>query len=170
MAKGKDLSAKQLKVLEEIAPMYVGEEISGQPRSTSGAKDRPSRNKFRHWLDDESFQAELHKRIDWLKMKSELIIARYRTFAAAKLVELINDAEKEETARKACLDILNLSGPKPPRSRYTSGSGSGEIQEKEKQHPQGSTLAEEPSGGKLSQAKAGRILAILAEEEENEKK
>ena len=38
---------------------------------------------------------------------SELIIARYAGLAAAKLVEL-TESESQETARKACLDVISF--------------------------------------------------------------
>ncbi len=62
---------------------------------------------FNRWLGDENFKAELACRIDWLNLKSQALIARYASVAAMRLVAL-TESEKEETARKACLDIISL--------------------------------------------------------------
>ena len=74
-----------------------------------------------------------------------MLIARYSLVAAAKLVQL-TESEKEETARKACLDIIEL--PHQDTTKDQSGKTDGE---KEK-------LPE------LSDEKASRILAVLAED------
>ena len=67
---------------------------------------------------------------DWLNRHSELIIARCRGLAAAKLVELTG-CEKEETARKACMDIIMAR----PCSIENAGAGGkedeGEIEDEQ---------------------------------------
>ena len=60
---------------------------------------------FTKWFSDNLFVRELQFRVESSRRQSEMIIARYAPAAAAKLVAL-TDSEKEETARKACLDII----------------------------------------------------------------
>ena len=71
------------------------------------SKHNVRRSLYRKWLTNESFNEELKFRMESARRQSELIIARYAPFAAAKLVELM-ESEKEETARKACLDIISV--------------------------------------------------------------
>jgi hypothetical protein len=71
----------------------------------------------------------------------------YSFTAAAKLVQL-TASEKEETARKACLDIISL--PNPYRAK---------VEEYERQ------LRERVS--ELSDEQASKILTALAKEKEN---
>lgn len=61
---------------------------------------------YRKWLASESYRAEFECRIEAARRQSEILIARHSSYAAAKLINLA-DSEKEETARKACLDILD---------------------------------------------------------------
>lgn len=74
---------------------------------------------YRKWLKDDGFQAEMDYRMESAKRQGEILIARHSGYAAAKLIQLAN-SEKEETARKACLDILEhgkmLSGNPQSRS------------------------------------------------------
>jgi hypothetical protein len=65
------------------------------------------RNIYNKWLTDETFQAKFARRIPGAHIAGEALIARYCLVAAAKLVQL-TDSENQETARKACLDIISL--------------------------------------------------------------
>ena len=60
---------------------------------------------YRKWLRDEAFADELAFRIESARRQSDIIIAQCAPMAAAKLVQL-TESKKEETARKACLDIV----------------------------------------------------------------
>jgi len=142
MAKSKGLRPKQMKVVEDLA----GGRMSQQEILD---KHRVSRKVFRRWLEDASFQAELQKRIDWLRRRSELMVAGYRETAAARLVNLVSGSKNEETARKACLDILNSGGQKAEAPAEPE--------------------QEKSSKKELTQAQASKILEVLAKEE-NEKK
>ncbi|HEG44409.1 MAG TPA: hypothetical protein ENH94_10210 [Phycisphaerales bacterium] len=62
---------------------------------------------FHKWMADEVFVNEMESRIRSSRLKGRLLIARYASVAASKLVELTQD-KKEETARKACVDIISL--------------------------------------------------------------
>jgi len=63
---------------------------------------------LRKWLNSETFRSELAFRQDTARRQSELLLSRFATTAASKLIALL-ESEKEETVRKACLDILNLT-------------------------------------------------------------
>jgi len=100
MAKRKKLSKKQLAVIEDL--------FSGQfDEQAVLDKHNVTRAVYNRWLADEQFDDEFSRRIASAHRQSELIIARYAPLAAAKLVQL-TDSEKEETARRACLDIISL--------------------------------------------------------------
>lgn len=74
-------------------------------------KHKISRNVYSNWLSRKAFTEAFNRRIALAHLQSRALIARYASLAAAKLVQL-TESEKEETARKACLDIIRL--PKVP--------------------------------------------------------
>jgi len=140
MAKRKDLRPKQLKVIEDLTKGRLSQQEILD-------KHRVSRKVFRRWLEDATFAAELQKRIDWLRLRSELMIAGYRETAAAKLVNLVTESESEDISRKASLDILNIGGQK-------TAASAGHKQQ--------------PSNKALTHQQTGRILAALAKEKNRE--
>ncbi|RKY23980.1 MAG: hypothetical protein DRP62_04830, partial [Planctomycetota bacterium] len=81
--------------------------------------------------------------------QSAALIARYAPLAAAKLVQLTG-SEKEETARKACLDIISLP---TLAAKKTSQSNPDKIGKHREQMPEQT---------------ASRLLAALAEIEKND--
>ncbi len=107
--KQKHLTRRQLAVIDEL---FAG----GMDETEVLARHNVSTRLYRKWLADELFADELKFRIDSAKRAGELIIARYTPVAAAKLVGLI-DSDKDETVRRACLDIMsaarepNVPGP-----------------------------------------------------------
>jgi hypothetical protein len=109
MPYGKNLTKKQRAVIDDL---FAG--VADEKQILE--KHKVSRRVFDKWLADENFKEEFERRQDYARRQSELIIVRYATFAAAKLVQLTESAN-QETARKACLDIINLlrpnSEPKP---------------------------------------------------------
>jgi hypothetical protein len=100
MSDSKKFTKKQLAVLDELFAGELTEDDICKKHSVTKAQ-------YHKWLSDERFCAEFARRIDWLNLQSQALIARYASLAAAKLVELI-DSDKEETRRKACLDIISL--------------------------------------------------------------
>ena len=100
MGKKSRLSKKKNQVIEDLFENQFDEEVVLR-------KNHLSRKTYNQWLSSESFAAEFDQRIGWLQRHCQAMIAKYATFAAAKLVELI-ESEKQETARKACLDIISL--------------------------------------------------------------
>ena len=100
MAQRKKLSKKQLAVMEDL---FNG----GLDEQAVLDKHKVSRNVYDRWLTDGLFVSEFDRRIMSAHRQSAALIARYAPLAAAKLVQL-TESEKEETARKACLDIISL--------------------------------------------------------------
>jgi len=145
MARKKHLSKKQLAVIEE---MFSGELDEQQVLD----KHKVSRNVYNRWLTDENFCAEFDRRIDSARRQGELIIAKYASLAAAKLVQL-TESESQETARKACLDIISL----PPATAKKPQGASESEQAGEQQPP-------------LSDEAVSRLLAVLAEEKKENTK
>ena len=99
--KQKHLTRRQLAVIDEL---FAG----GMDETEVLARHKVSTRLYREWLGDELFADELKFRIDSARRTGELIIARYTPVAAAKLVGLI-DSDKDETVRRACLDIMSAS-------------------------------------------------------------
>ena len=62
---------------------------------------------YQRWLCQKEFVEQFSFRIESARRQGQLLIAKYIPAAAAKLVELTM-SEKEETSRKACLDILSM--------------------------------------------------------------
>jgi len=140
MVRKKRLTKRQLAVIDD---MFSGE----LDEQSVLAKHKVSRDVYDRWLADDSFAEQFSRRIASAHRQSELIIAKYAPLAAAKLVQLTESA-KEETARKACLDIISL--PK--------------IGAKEAERPDKTKKDSEKQAEQLSEATAGRLLAALAEE------
>ena len=118
------LSKKQLAVIDE---MFTGE----LDTDAILAKHNVTRRQYDKWLSDENFKSEFTHRIEWLNLQSQALIARYASLAAAKLVAL-TDSEKEETRRKACLDIISL--PRLAAQKQTAPADS-DIEPVENLHP-----------------------------------
>jgi hypothetical protein len=99
VTKDRKLTPKQLSVIDDL---FEG----GLDEAGVLAKHKVSTRLYRRWLSDELFADELRFRIESARRTGELIIARYTPVAAAKLVGLI-DSDKDETVRRACLDIMS---------------------------------------------------------------
>jgi hypothetical protein len=142
MARKKKLKKRQLAVIDD---MFSGELDENGVLS----KHKLSKNVYNKWLADEQFVAELARRAANARLQSEVLIARYSLLAAAKLVQL-TESTKEETARKACLDIISL--PK--------------IGAQQTEQPDKSTKNSDNPAEQLPEATASRLLAALAEAEQ----
>ena len=140
MAKSKQLRKRQLAVIDDL----FGGDFSEQEVL---AKHKLSRNVYNKWLSDEQFCAELARRVANARLQSEVLIARYSLLAAAKLVQLTESA-KEETSRKACLDIISL--PKVAAKKAETPDKAKKDSDKQVELLPGKT--------------ARRLLAALAEE------
>ena len=138
----KKLSKRQLAVIDDIFDGELDEQ-------SVLAKHKVSRSTYDRWLADDSFAEQFERRMASAHRQSELIIAKYAPLAAAKLVQLTESA-KEETARKACLDIISF--PK--------------IAAKEAERPDKTKKDSDTQTEQLSEATASRLLAALAEAEQ----
>lgn len=94
------LSEKKLSVIEDLSS-------GGKNESEVLNEHNISRETFYKWLDEPDFVRAFERRIKQLRMQAAVLIAGYACSAVEKLIEL-TESEKQETARKACLDILNL--------------------------------------------------------------
>ena len=141
MKKKKNLTKRQIAVIEDL---FAGELEEQEVLD----RHKVSRNTFNKWLSDQRFIEQFNNRIAQAYHQSELIIARYARLAALKLIEL-TESDKDETARKACLDIITRNSISP--RLYAGGL-----------NPEQST----PPVDKLSPQTASRLLAVLAEEKE----
>ena len=112
-------------------------------------KWKVSGQEFGYWLRDKRFMHELVIRLKWARRENEIFMARYVKTAAAKLI-ILTESRNSETARRACLDILNFvrtprrPGRPPGRPRKPVPERAKGIQS-------------------LTDAKASRLLAALAE-------
>jgi len=140
MVKRQQLSKRQLAVIDD---MFSGE----LDEQAVLAKHNVSRIVYDRWLADDNFTEQFEARIASAHRQSELIIARYAPLAAAKLVQL-TASENQETARKACLDIISL--PKVGAAKTEGADKAGKDNEKQAE--------------RLSAETASRLLAALAEE------
>lgn len=135
-SKNKPLSKKQLAVIDDLFDGVMSE-------AKVMKKHTLQKHVLRRWLVSEAFTNELDLRIESAQRQSELVIAQYAPTAATKLVDLTS-CEKEETARKACLDIITMRDGHP---------AAGTCDRKD-------TVAKQTD---LDTETAGRILAALAE-------
>ena len=142
MAKRKKLSKKQLIVIDDLFSAELDEQAVLD-------KHKVSRNVYNGWLADGLFVSEFDRRIMSAHRQSAALIARYAPLAAAKLVQL-TESEKEETARKACVDIISLPALLDKRIAPQS-----ESQVDETQPPQ-----------QMTEQTASRLLAALAQAEQ----
>ena len=139
MARRKYLSQKQLVILDDLFNSDLDEQAVLD-------KHKVRRSTYDRWLADELFTERFKQYVNGQKRRSELLMAKYSYLAAAKLVEL-TASEKQETARKACLDIISLpklgadNNPKPTESQPAA-----ELQTQQ-----------------LTPQTASRLLAALAE-------
>ena len=132
------ISKRQLAVMDDLFAGQLDEQAILD-------RHKVSRTLLNKWESDVQFTAEFDNRIASLRRRGDLIIARYSALAAAKLVGL-TESEKEETARRACLDIISLLKPAIKRADVATD----EPQEQ----------ADLPEG--LSATMASRLLAALA--------
>ena len=140
MGKTKRLTKRQLDVIDDLF-------AAGFDEQAVLDKHNISRNVYKKWQADDSFAAEFNRRLAWLNLQSEALVARYASLAAAKLVGL-TESQNPETARKACLDILSL-----PKLTAQKTQRAGATQ-----------TAAGPDSLQLPEETASKILAVLADE------
>ena len=103
MSNAKHLTRKQRDLIDDL---FAGVDDEQQILKRHKVK----RRLYENWMSDKIFIAEFERRLDSARRQGDLILARFASVAAAKLVEL-TESENQETARKACLDIINLLRP-----------------------------------------------------------
>ena len=101
MSRKRNLTDKQHEVIHALFT-HDGDEAAVLERCGVPA------TRYQKWLREDAFRNELHARLKSVQRHSHLVLALYAPDAAAKLVDLTR-GDKEETVRKACLDILDLA-------------------------------------------------------------
>jgi hypothetical protein len=141
VSKAKKLTKRQLAVLDDL---FTG---NATEKTVLKKHDVPQ-GLYEQWLADERFAQQLQQRFTAAYRQSRIILARKAPQAATKLVKLTT-CKKEETARKACLDIISLN---------TSSS---------RKVPEVQPLAKDSAPApELSPEAASRLLATVAEKTE----
>ena len=140
MAGRKYLSQRQLTVLDDLFNSDLDEQAVLD-------KHKVRRNTYDRWLEDKLFAERFKQYVNGLKRRSELLMAKYSCLAAAKLVELTASG-KEETARKACLNIISLPSPAAKETKASTEPQSSPGKQAEQLPPR----------------TASRLLMVLAEE------
>jgi|GEM_PF-2510512 len=99
LPKSKYLTKKQKGVLEDLfsGPLTVQDVLE---------KWYVTRRTYFRWHAQEFFASEFKRLLNLTHIESELICARYSAQVAMKLVSL-TVAEKDEIARKACMNVIN---------------------------------------------------------------
>jgi len=138
MPKQKKLTRRQRAVMDDLFTSELDEQAVLQKHNVSHAL-------YNRWLAGECFAEHFESRIAQACRSGRIVLARYATAAAVKLIEL-TDCEKEETARKACLDIISLQGPNQANPRPTARAENEAT----------------PPDSELPPETASRILAALA--------
>lgn len=141
MKKPDKLTKRQLAVLDEL---FIGELDEQQVLD----KYKVGRGVYYRWLADDDFAEQFDRRVAASYRQSSAVAARYATLAAARLVNL-TESENQETARKACLDIISMRGKATDTGLKTADN----------EHP-----APAPS---LTPETASKILEVLAQEKTN---
>jgi hypothetical protein len=142
------LTRKQLAVLDDLFSSLALVSESGAGGILE--KHRVSAADYRRWHSEEAFAEEYEARLAALGRQSRLLIARYASYAAAKLIAL-TESENQETARKACLDIID---------RLQSAFGGLELRSKNEELTEGGC-----EGASLTPELAEKILETLADRE-----
>lgn len=140
MTRRKYLSQRQLAILDDLFNSDIDEQAVLD-------KHKVRRNTYDRWLEDKLFVERFKQYVNGLKRRSELLMAKYSCLAAAKLVELTASG-KDETARKACLDIISLPKIGPQKT----------------EHPDKGKQDSGNPAEQLSDETCSRLLAALAEE------
>jgi len=144
MARRRYLSQKQLAVLDDLFTSDLGEQAILD-------KHKVRRSTYDRWLEDKLFAERFKQYVNGLKRRSELLLAKYSCLAAAKLVQL-TESKNQETARKACLDIMSV--PK--------------VVGKETKAPTDPQSSPDKQAEQLPAQTASKLLAVLAEVKERE--
>ena len=125
----KKINKKQKDFLKEILDNRL-------PVETAMGKCKIDAAMLCQWFSSQPFTTELANRIECMTKRADMLISQHRLTAIEKLI-LLTNCDKEETARKACIDIIELTA-------------NGKNDEKDPETPQ------------FSQQTAAKLLEILA--------
>ena len=137
------LKAKQLQAIDDLFE-------SGGDEAAVLTKHNISRKDWQKWQSDKDFNNAITARLESAKQQSRIILAKYLPIAAAKLVHLCG-SDKEETARRACLDILELH--KATANTANADESAEDCHSREGGNPE-----------TLDPATASKLLAALADD------
>jgi len=143
------LTKRQLAVIDELFKGELDEQAILD-------KYKVSHNLYKRWLANKNFADEIDRRIESSLRQSALLIARYAPLAAAKLVQL-TDSENQETARKACLDIISFSSSATRPDALSNMHNTRDTRDERRE-------TKDEGRGQLSPETASRLLSALAEE------
>ncbi len=138
------LTTKQLAIIDGLLTGKIKQEKLFK-------KYKVKKSIYYKWLNESAFRQEFARRVEWMKFQNQLLILRYISVAAAKLIAL-TESKSEETARKACLDVLSL----PMSFAGNSDNEDNSLQDEQQ--------------GEITQATAEKLLEALAAEETRETK
>jgi hypothetical protein len=141
MSKNKTVKSRALQVIDDM--------IRGETEEVALEKHNVKQEVLDRLLNNPEFAIVISNRIGFSIIRLKLLIAQYAQAATAKLIDL-TQCEKEETSRKACLDIINLASR---QSEPVIG------REKVK-------VIEKSTGPVLTEEQASRILGALAGDEQ----
>jgi len=139
------LSKRQMEVLEDLFSGELDEQAIL-------AKHKLSRAVYNKWQRQPAFAEQFSLRLAAAYRACAALLARYAPLAAAKLVQL-TESSSQETARKACLDIISIH-----KSLCNQAEGSSP-------QPGRSQAVDVDDSAALSPELAGRVLAALAEQD-----
>lgn len=98
MSERKRLTRRQQAVIEDLFTGEMTEREALERHNISAAL-------YDRWLNDEAFGACFERRVSRAYREARLVLARHAPKAAKTLIDLTH-CQKEETARRACLDIV----------------------------------------------------------------
>ncbi len=131
------LTKQQIAVLDDIFFGNTSEDVVIK-------KHKVSTEVYCGWLNDGAFADEIEFRTGCLQRQSRLVQAKLTSYAAVKLLDLMN-SEKTEVVRKACLDTISF-----PAGTVENQSSKSEVTNE--------------AAGQFDSELAGRLLEMLAEE------
>ena len=141
------LTKKQLDVIDDLF------KNSGDETAVL-KKYNIARNIWGKWIADKSFNAAIEEKIKAMQRQSQILITQYVPMAAAKLIQLCG-SDKEETSRKACLDILAMQAGSTHSTSSGQAGGSGQSKEVD--------TGDDDEENMLDDETAAKLLAVLAE-------
>ncbi len=135
-------------VSETEALVAVDKILKGDSEEQTLERHEIEPEDFDKLLNNPKFVLQVSNRIGLSIIRTKLLIAQFSQTATAKLIQLM-DSDKEETARKACLDVITLA---------TKQSDATIQKEKAAQ-----IIEEANTPAELTGDQASRMLAVLSE-------